>query len=172
MTVEQFEQLPEEEGDRCELKNGRLILRAHENVRHENAKSQILQTLVLHVIGHPTGWVFAGAAFALSPFSAYTPDVSFLNKESAVKADPNHIFRGAPDLAVEVVSESESAADLRDKIQKYLDAGTKAVWAVYPKQRLVAVYDHLGVRELRGNQTLEAPEILPGFQTTAAQFFE
>jgi Uma2 family endonuclease len=100
------------------------------------------------------------------------PDVSFLRNELAAKADPDHIFQGAPDLAIEVVSESESALDLREKIQDYQDAGSKAVWAFYPKLRVIAVYDKTGVREYRGDQVLEAPEILPGFQARVNQFFE
>jgi Uma2 family endonuclease len=99
------------------------------------------------------------------------PDVSFLNNESAAKGDLDHIFRGAPDLAIEVVSESESALDLRQKIQDYLDAGSKAVWAFYPKVRVIAVYDRTGVKELRADQVLEAPEILPGFQAKVDEFF-
>jgi len=94
-----------------------------------------------------------------------------LNSDAAANADPNHIFAGAPDLAIEVISESESAEDLREKVQDYLDAGSKAVWAFY-LMGIIAVYDRSGVRELRGDQLLEAPEILPGFQARASQFFE
>jgi Uma2 family endonuclease len=71
-----------------------------------------------------------------------------------------------------VVSDSESALELRQKIQDYLDAGSKAVWAVYPKLRVVTVYDQSGAREFRGDRVLEAPEILPGFQAKVNQFFE
>jgi Uma2 family endonuclease len=102
----------------------------------------------------------------------YAPDVSFLRIELAAKADPDHIFQGAPDLAMEAVSESERVADLREKIQDYLDAGSRAVWAFYTKLRVIAVYDKTGVREYRGDQVLEAPEILPGFQGRVTQSFE
>jgi Uma2 family endonuclease len=100
------------------------------------------------------------------------PDVAFLSNESAAKGDPEHIYAGAPDLAIEVVSDSENAEELRQKIQDYLDAGSKAVWAVYPKLRVVAVYDQSGVTEFRRDQVLEAPENLPGFQASVNQFFE
>jgi Uma2 family endonuclease len=74
-------------------------------------------------------------------------------------------------LAIEVVSESESALELRQKIEEYLDAGTKAVWAFYPTVRVIAVYDQTGVKELRADQILEAPDILPGFQAKVNEFF-
>jgi Uma2 family endonuclease len=61
---------------------------------------------------------------------------------------------------------------IRERIQDYLDAGSKAVWAFYPKLRVIAVYDKSGVKELRGDQILEAPEILPRFQAQAGPFFD
>jgi Uma2 family endonuclease len=45
----------------------------------------------------------------LSPSRVCSPDVAFLSNESVAKGDPKHIYRGAPDLAIEVVSESEIA---------------------------------------------------------------
>jgi hypothetical protein len=38
--------------------------------------------------------------------------------------------------------------------------------------QVIAVYEKTGVREYRGDQVLEAPEILPGFQARVTQFFE
>jgi Uma2 family endonuclease len=81
------------------------------------------------------------------------------------------MYRGAPDLALEVVSESESAADLRAKVRDYLEAGSKAVWLLYPDLRVVAVYTSHGVMELFSGQVLEAPEILPGFRASVDEFF-
>jgi len=101
-----------------------------------------------------------------------TPDVALLSNEPVAKGDPEHIYHGAPDLAIEFVSESESAVELRQKIQDYLDAGSQTVWAVYPKLRVIAVYDPSDVREFHGDQVLEAPGILPGFQARVNQFFE
>ena len=50
------------------------------------------------------------------------------------------VFQGAPEIAIEVVS-SESAARLEDKIELYLSHGSKSVWVVYPKKRVVRVFD-------------------------------
>jgi Uma2 family endonuclease len=172
MTVEQFEQLPEEDGVRYELKDGELVRMGNAKFRHEQTKSEILSCLVPFVVQHHLGRVYAETAFELSESRVCVPDVAFLTTESAAKGDPEHIYRGAPDLAIEVVSESESAEELRQKIQDYLDAGSKGVWAFYPKLRVIAVYDNAGVREFRGEQVLEAREILPGFQAKVNRFFE
>jgi Uma2 family endonuclease len=171
LTVEQFEQLPVKEGVRYELKDGELIEMALAKFGHEQTKARAGKILTAYLLQHPLGDAYPETAFALTPSCVRVPDVAFLSNESAAKGDPDHIFRGAPELAIEVVSESESALDLRQKIQEYLDAGCKAVWTVYPTVRVVAVYDQTGVKELRGKQVLDAPGILPGFQTPADQFF-
>jgi len=172
LTVEQFEQLPQEDGVQYELKDGELVRMANAKFGHEQTKSEILSCLVPYVVQRRLGRVYAETAFELSPSRVCAPDVAFLSNESVAKGDPEHIYRGAPDLAVEVVSESENALELRQKIQDYLDAGSLAVWAFYPKLRVIAVYDQSGVREFRGDRVLEAPEILPGFQARVNQFFE
>jgi Uma2 family endonuclease len=171
LTLEQFEQLPEQDGVRYELKDGELVRMGTAKTGHERTKFRILRCLIAYILQQPIGEVYPESSFALSPSRVCIPDVAFLRGELVVKADPGHIFLCAPDLAIEVVSESESALDLRQKIQDYLDAGTKTVWAVYPKVRVIAVYDQAGVKELRADQILEAPDILPGFQATVGEFF-
>jgi Uma2 family endonuclease len=171
LTLEQFEQLPED-GARYELKDGELVRLANAKAGHERTKFRIERSLMEYILQHPIGEIYSEASFALSPSRVCIPDVSFLRNELAIKTDPDRIFQVAPDLAIEVVSESESALDLREKIQDYLDAGSKAVWAFYPKLRVVAVYAQSSLKEFRGDQVLEAPEILPGFQARVDQFFE
>jgi Uma2 family endonuclease len=172
MTLEQFEHLPQEDGVKFELKDGELLRMANAKAGHERTKFRIERSLMAYILRHPIGEIYSESSFALSPSRVCAPDVSFLRNELAIKTDPDRIFQVPPDVAIEVVSESESALELRQKIQDYLDAGTKAVWAFYPKLQVIAVYDDSGAREFRGEQVLEAPEILPGFQAKASQFFE
>lgn len=75
-----------------------------------------------------------------------------------------------PDIAIEVVS-SEPAKLLRAKVQLYLQHGARAVWVAYPELRMIQVYTAAGVRELTGDELLEAPDLLPGFRVPAAAFF-
>jgi Uma2 family endonuclease len=82
--------------------------------------------------------------------------------------DPDQHIEGAPDLAVEVVSPSDSAEDLRTKVRQYLAAGGHTVWIVYARSRIVEVFQAGGViQELSGDQVLQAPELLPGFSMCA-----
>ncbi len=80
-------------------------------------------------------------------------------------------MEGAPDLAVEIVSPSDSATALARKVRQYLEAGTHTVWVVHRKTREVHVYEQGSTRFLTEEQTLDAPELLPGFSTKVNELF-
>ena len=47
------------------------------------------------------------------------------------------------------------------------------VWIVYPEEREVRVFEAAGaMRILRGTDILDAPDLLPGFTTVIAGFFD
>ncbi|PJF39186.1 MAG: Uma2 family endonuclease, partial [Phototrophicales bacterium] len=81
---------------------------------------------------------------------------------------------GFPDLAVEVVSPTESAEDLQGKIIDYHTAGTEQVWVVYTSSKSVHVYerDHTeSVRVYHQDDILEAPTVFPGLKINIADIF-
>jgi Uma2 family endonuclease len=102
------------------------------------------------------------------------PDVSFIswdrlpNRE--VPADP--IPDLAPDLAVEVLSESNTEKEMQRKLKEYFLAGVQLVWYVDPQTRTVDVYtapDRL--TRLTGEQTLTGGDVLPGLALPLQQVF-
>ena len=107
--------------------------------------------------------------YRLGPHDAPMPDVSVVLKG---RLQPGHsgLIPICPDIAIEVVS-SEPAKVLRAKVQLYLQHGASAVWVAYPELRMIQVYTAEGVRELTGDEPLEAPDILPGFRVPASAFF-
>jgi Uma2 family endonuclease len=78
-----------------------------------------------------------------------------------------------PDLAVEVVSESNSANSVVIKIEEYFRAGARRVWVVYPVVGKVYVYDSpTCVRILQRGDDLDGEDLLPGFRVALATLFE
>ncbi|MGH7466877.1 MAG: Uma2 family endonuclease [Longimicrobiales bacterium] len=68
----------------------------------------------------------------------------------------------APDLAVEIVSPSNSAADLQEKVTEYLGAGSLQVWVVYPNTQQIMVYRNSAeVQLLKNTETLEGGGVIP-----------
>jgi len=88
----------------------------------------------------------------------------------ALTAQGSRIQRGAPDIAIEVVSPRDTAAHLKRKVDAYLQGGSKAVWVVFPDSGSVMVHTADSVRELKGNQRVEDP-LLPGFSAPVSEFF-
>jgi Uma2 family endonuclease len=78
-----------------------------------------------------------------------------------------------PDLAIEVVSPSNTADEVEDKKIEYFHAGVGQVWVVYPKQRLVYVYKSMkDISMFSGDQELEGGDLLPGFRLPLSVLFD
>ena len=87
-----------------------------------------------------------------------------VSKELIRVTGENEHLEGAPELAVEVVSPSDSAQDLSLKVDQYLGAGTKQVWVLYPKVKRVHVfYSEAAPSMLDATQTLLGADVVPGF---------
>lgn len=109
----------------------------------------------------------------LSPEVERGPDVSVIRRDKAAAMERFHgSLRGAPDAAFEIISPSESAADLERKVNQYLAAGVSAVFLIYPDSRHVWVYRPAGeARRFGSGDVLEIPELLPGFQLPVNELF-
>jgi Uma2 family endonuclease len=102
------------------------------------------------------------------------PDVSFLSwvhfPDRELPSEP--IPRLVPDLAVEVLSSSNTAQEMSRKLQEYFVAGTQLVWYVDPEAQGITVYtatEHW--IELGIENVLDGGDVLPGFQLPLRDLF-
>jgi len=106
------------------------------------------------------------------PATVRAADAAFVRNERLPDPLPEGFFHGPPDLAVEVISPSDLAQEIAQKIDDYLQAGARLVWAIYPATRTVAV--HRAPREVRvygvGDE-LTGEDVLPGFTCAVADVF-
>jgi Uma2 family endonuclease len=94
------------------------------------------------------------------------PDVSFITWDSLPgrEAPQKPIPDLAPDLAVEVLSEGNTKAEMARKVREFFEAGVTLVWLIDPKKRTARVYTSAEKSTLvHADQTLEGGEVLPGF---------
>lgn len=79
----------------------------------------------------------------------------------------------APDLAVEVLSASNTRAEMEQKLREYFESGTPLVWIIDPAPRTVAVYHGPGdpTRVLKEADTLDGEQVVPGFSMPVADLF-
>lgn len=170
LTVEQFEQLPDD-GMRHELDEGELVSMPPPFVLHARIRAEIAAVLRNFVRPRALGAVLVEAGFRLDCDTVRAPDVSFIRAERANTANPRSRFEGAPDLAVEVISPSETASGIAHKVRQYLRAGA-LVWVVYPDDSTVHVFEPSKVaRVLDAEDLLEAPSLLPGFSVRVSELF-
>jgi Uma2 family endonuclease len=129
--------------------------------------------LWLRQVGLGVAGVESGFILARDPDLVRSPDVYFVRAER-VPADgvPESFWPLAPDLAVEVVSPSDTAEEVEAKVGEYLSAGSGAVWVVYPRLRRLVAHSPGGIARSYGERdTLENAELLPGFALVLAEIF-
>jgi Uma2 family endonuclease len=103
------------------------------------------------------------------------PDVCFIGWERFPdrKLPRSGILDRAPDLAVEIISASNTEREMERKLQEYFAAGTRRVWYAYPETRTVRVYTSpTDVRVLGEEEHLEGEELLPGFRLSIRDWFD
>jgi Uma2 family endonuclease len=164
LTIEQFDQLPITEGFLYELNEGKLVAVAERMPRHNWVRDNI--AAALRDFAHPRhlGRVFLETGYQLTPETVRIPDVSFVPADRMREIDLDKRIQGAPALATEVISPTDLAEELTQKVKQYLAAGVEVVWVFYPKTREVQVFRADGGSFVRrAPETLEGPDLLPGF---------
>jgi Uma2 family endonuclease len=79
---------------------------------------------------------------------------------------------GAPDFAAEVISPSDTFADVEAQTLGWLEAGTRLVLVLKPAQRTVTAYrGQEGVRVHSGDDILDLSDAVPGWQVALPDFF-
>jgi Uma2 family endonuclease len=115
-----------------------------------------------------------GGTLKVLPSQVRIPDVSFVSWERfpGGKLPPTPIPAIAPDLAVEVLSKSNSEGEMRRKLQEYFAAGVRLVWYVDPPTRTTIVYTSPDQCETLGEgDVLTGGDVLPGFELPLRELF-
>lgn len=164
LTFDEYLQLPESEGPRCELDEGTLVIIPSPTWWHNSIRDRIASRLREFVNARRLGRVITETEFRLSADTARTPDVAFVTAERFSTIDIYHSpVDGPPDLAVEVISPSNQPEDTVKKIHQYLDAGCRSVWVIYPALHRAVIHSKSGAQDLEGSEALKEEALLPGF---------
>jgi Uma2 family endonuclease len=110
----------------------------------------------------------------LEPGLVRIPDVSFISWDHfpGRKAPREPIPGLAPDLAVEVLSASNTPKEIRRKLGEYFAAGTRLAWIVDPVARTVRVHTAPDVSTLLNeHETLDGGTVIPGFSLSITEWF-
>lgn len=175
-TIDEFAKLPEDRLYRYELVRGRLVREPPVGSEHGIIQVNLPAELRAYVRDRGLGVVMVETGCVLSEEGPTVrgPDVSFISRERIpTEGLPRGFLRIPPDLAVEIISPSNTAADIQEKIEEYFDAGVRQVWIVYPRTRNVAVHlSRTEVRVLEEDEELEGGDVIPGFRLRVGELFE
>jgi len=165
LTLAEYERLPEKEGTHYELDEGTLLMEPSPALRHNLIRQRIAVHLTEFVRAHQLGVVVEEMDFRLGTDTVRNPDVAFITADHLRNIDPDHSpAEGALALAVEVISPTNMAQDTAKKVRQYLDAGSHAVWLVYPALRLIEVHDSAGARRITEPESLQESRMFAGFK--------
>jgi Uma2 family endonuclease len=175
VNAEALVRLPDD-GQRHELVLGELRTMPPAGAEHGIIAGRVFGKLFAHVEPRGLGNLFAaetGFLITRQPDTVRAPDVAFVvtGRLAAVQR-PSGFAALAPDLVVEVVSPSDTAAEVEEKVQAWLRADVRLVWVVHPATRSVTVYRSLtGVRVLTEADEIGGTPVLPEFRCSVGQFF-
>lgn len=175
MTADELLVMPKD-GFHYELVKGELKRMPPTGREHGGVTMNLAAPLHLYVKLNKLGQVYAaetGFKLQSDPDTVRAPDIAFVRAERIHSTNREQGYGdGAPDLAVEVLSPGNTKREMTDKVEEYLAAGGRLVWAVNPKSKTVTVYrSFTDVATLTENDTLDGGDVVPGFQIPVAEIF-
>ena len=146
-------------------------------------RESLLAAALIRLIGNfvvPRKLGLVGGPDAIMRVSAdqlRLPDVSFVTWERLLATDAHNkkVAPFGPDLAVEVLSDRNTRAEIDQKRREFFGAGTKLIWVIDRKTRTAEVYDDptrpSQMALVRETDTLDGGAVLPGFVLPLAELF-
>ena len=176
-TVDDVLHIAEKENRLCELVEGVLVEKAR-GFRESILAMAIGQMIREFTIPANLGLV-AGSDGMMQLFEGLVriPDVSFVSWQNVPggKVPEHPVPLLAPDLAVEVLSRTNTLEEMKRKRDEYFSAGSKLIWEVNHHTRTIAVYSNPSsphdFTNFVENESLDGGNVLPGFSLSLSDLF-
>ncbi len=161
-------------GNKYELVNGELVM-GPTGIEHEDIGATLLTALKRFALEHKLGIVCGSSAgYWMKSGNLRSPDVSFIRGDrlKGLKRPPKGFFKGSPDIAVEILSPSDTLESIHGKIVEYFGNETKLAWVINPEEQTVLVYHSPYADKLLTRQDiLDGEEVMKGFSFPVAELF-
>ena len=166
-----------DDGFRYELVRGELRKRLPAGQTHGRYASNINISLGGYVKANRLGKTYiadTGYILAIDPDHVLAPDMAFISNDRLSDIGESDGFaRGAPDIAVEVISPNDRYTEVEEKVADWIAAGCLAVIVVNPRRRTVNLHrSPTDVTTLTESDTLELDDIVPGWRMPVGEIFE
>jgi Uma2 family endonuclease len=174
-TADELLNMPDD-GFRYELVQGELRRMNPAGNVHGRVAMSFAWRLAQYVDENRLGTVYAaetGFRLATDPDTVRAPDVAFVSRvRLEAVGEVEGFWPEAPDLAIEMVSPGDSYSDVEQKVFDWLDAGTKMVVVINPRQRSATVYKSPSdIAALAETDVLAGGDVVPGFELAVREIF-
>ena len=176
MTADELLNMPDD-GYRYELVRG--VLKKMAPVGHAGGfyEANISGELRKFVKANHLGRAYSpntGFLLERNPDYVLAPDAAFVRQERVeAVGDTDGYFPGAPDFAAEVISPSDRIANVYAKVEEWLNAGTRMVIVINPRNRTVSVHTpDADTVTLSEDYTLDGGDVVPGWRLPVIDLFE
>jgi Uma2 family endonuclease len=173
LTAEEFDNYPFEEDKRYELDEGELIEMTRPAYKHNRVMSTLHLELGIYFRQSRIGEVLLSEnLYALSPNTRRAPDLAVILGDRHAELENATVIPIVPEIAIEILSPSETPRMIHRKLKQYFDAGVKEVWMIDTETRTVEIWTSpaLPDHELTATEALTS-RLLPGFALPLEKLF-
>jgi Uma2 family endonuclease len=175
-TEEDLVRLAESKEALCELVDG-ILVEKPVGMYESAVAASIIFFLKEHVRKTNSGVVSgeSGGVRTVVP-QVRMPDACYISRDqfSDGRVPRSKVLPVAPDLAIEVLSESNTRKEMARKLKEYFRGGTRLVWYIDPAKRTAQVFtsesEVTTIRETDG--VLDGGDVLPGFRVSLKDVFD
>jgi Uma2 family endonuclease len=167
-----------DDGEHFEIIDGRRKGLPPKGIFATVLATRLVYFLVAHARAHELGQAVCEGLFhlPLPEDRNRRPDVAFVAYERWAKAKPlppnDNAWNVLPNLVVEVISPTDLAQEVQEKVAEYFRAGVTLVWVVYPELQLIYVYESpTSVHVLTRSDELVGGTVLSGFRLPLSELF-
>lgn len=170
-----YAQISEE--DKAEFINGEIVMHSPVRLRHNAASGHLYRLMSSYVGRHRLGFVGLEKIMVSLTRNDYEPDICYFNPAKAAAFTPDQMRFPAPDLVVEVISESTEQNDRGVKFDDYAAHGVAEYWIIDPDAETLEQYllpeggdvYRLAIKAMTGQVRSAA---IPGFEFPVRAIFD
>ena len=182
LTFEEWQNLPETK-QRYEIVDGVMKVPPGATYFHQRLLRRLVRQLEDYVEGGDLGEVLTAPLDLLiqrQPLRTRQPDILYLSNERVPGRTRDEVIgvqflEVGPDLAVEILSPSNTPREIAGRLRDYHQVGVRECWLVNPKAATIEILDLTGseprpVATFGGSNTL-VTDLLPGFELNLSEVF-
>ncbi|MDX2301949.1 MAG: Uma2 family endonuclease [Microscillaceae bacterium] len=118
----------------------------------------------------------SNGGYTLPNGAIYAPDVAWVSNErlaNVPEEDRKKFAHVCPNFVIELMSESDSLKQAKDKMEEWMENGTQLGWLIDPQAQKVYIYRENGERIIQDfSQKLSGEGVLPEFELNLSEIFK